>query len=356
MDAAASSAACSRLNGGCRRVLTLPGTVSLAITTRVGHAGLRGALGLPGVSCSREPPGARAVPGDEQTRHVVNGCERAADRPRHLGPADSRCIRGVDLADAPSGVARAKHHLKRVAAASDRGGRARGGPHGVQRASVRDRVIEALSPGASGTRATGWRCERAAAIVRCRRTAAAEHQVELPGEHRVDDEGKVSRIHRRISVTERDDGRCRRLEPALTADPNPRRGSCTTVAPCSRATSTERSVDPLSTTIARYPAGRRVSTNGRAFSWLRHGKTTSTRGVFTVRPSAESSGVLAGSLGSVGNGGSESRCGKFTHAGIEADRGHPSRVSVLIRSGGRGDVSQSPSRYSPVTMGSWPPK
>ena len=39
--------------------------------------------------------------------------------------------------------------------------------------------------------------------------------------------------------------------PACAAEPNPRRGSVTTVAPSSRATSADRSVEPLSTTIAR---------------------------------------------------------------------------------------------------------
>ena len=41
------------------------------------------------------------------------------------------------------------------------------------------------------------------------------------------------------------------MSPAWAAEPKPRTGSVITTAPCSRATSAERSVEPLSTTIAR---------------------------------------------------------------------------------------------------------
>ncbi len=64
--------------------------------------------------------------------------------------------------------------------------------------------------------------------------------------------------------------------PAWQAAPNPRRSSCTTVAPRPRASSAEPSVDPLSTTSARQPAGMRASTQGRASASFRQGRTTST--------------------------------------------------------------------------------
>ena len=63
--------------------------------------------------------------------------------------------------------------------------------------------------------------------------------------------------------------------PAQHAAPNPRRGSRTTTAPCSSARRSEPSLDPLSTTMARYPVGRRESTHGNASASLSTGSTTS---------------------------------------------------------------------------------
>ncbi len=63
--------------------------------------------------------------------------------------------------------------------------------------------------------------------------------------------------------------------PAQHAAPKPRRGSCTTSAPWAWATAAVSSVDPLSTTIARYPAGIRVSTHGSASASSSAGNTTS---------------------------------------------------------------------------------
>ena len=72
--------------------------------------------------------------------------------------------------------------------------------------------------------------------------------------------------------------------PACAAAPNPRRGSCTTYAPASSATCTELSVEPLSTTIARYPSGSARKRAGSAAASLRQGKITSTTISVTVEP------------------------------------------------------------------------
>ena len=63
--------------------------------------------------------------------------------------------------------------------------------------------------------------------------------------------------------------------PAWQAAPNPRCGTWMTVAPCCRAIAAEPSVDPLSATIGRKPAGIRRSTQGSAASSFRQGRTTS---------------------------------------------------------------------------------
>ena len=63
--------------------------------------------------------------------------------------------------------------------------------------------------------------------------------------------------------------------PVWQAAPNPRCGTSTTVAPCSAAIRAEPSVEPLSATIGRYPAGICVSSRGSAPASLRHGRTTS---------------------------------------------------------------------------------
>src|SRR5690606_31750324 len=64
--------------------------------------------------------------------------------------------------------------------------------------------------------------------------------------------------------------------PAAHAAPYPRRSARTTRAPCSRATSGDPSVDPLSTTTARIPSGRRGSSQASPSASSRQGSTTST--------------------------------------------------------------------------------
>src|SRR5262249_43480999 len=63
--------------------------------------------------------------------------------------------------------------------------------------------------------------------------------------------------------------------PACAAAPKPRCGTDTTIAPWAAATCAEPSVEPLSATIARYPAGIRDSTHGSAAASSRHGTITS---------------------------------------------------------------------------------
>src|SRR5579862_2628299 len=63
--------------------------------------------------------------------------------------------------------------------------------------------------------------------------------------------------------------------PAQQADPNPRTGSVTTVAPPSAAMRPDPSEDPLSTTMGRYPGGNAARSAGRAAASLRTGTTTS---------------------------------------------------------------------------------
>ena len=72
--------------------------------------------------------------------------------------------------------------------------------------------------------------------------------------------------------TTSDSARC---SPAKQAAPKPRRGSETTTAPSPRASSAEPSVDPLSTTIGRYPTGIRGSTQAMASTSSSTGRTTS---------------------------------------------------------------------------------
>ena len=64
--------------------------------------------------------------------------------------------------------------------------------------------------------------------------------------------------------------------PPCAAAPKPRLGTRTTVAPYAAARSGDPSVEPLSATIARYPAGIRDSTQGSAAASSRQGSTTST--------------------------------------------------------------------------------
>jgi hypothetical protein len=68
------------------------------------------------------------------------------------------------------------------------------------------------------------------------------------------------------------------LSPAKHAAPKPRRGSVTTTAPWAAATCAEASVEPLSTTMGRHPAGKRPRTWGRASSSSSTGSTTSITG------------------------------------------------------------------------------
>lgn len=68
------------------------------------------------------------------------------------------------------------------------------------------------------------------------------------------------------------------VSPAKQAAPKPRTGSCTTVAPRSAARSPEPSVEPLSTTMGRYPAGKDASTAGRAARSSSTGRITSGTG------------------------------------------------------------------------------
>ena len=63
--------------------------------------------------------------------------------------------------------------------------------------------------------------------------------------------------------------------PAQHAAPKPCCSSRTTRAPCSRAKSAVRSVDPLSTTIGRYPSGILDSTHGIAAASFNAGRITS---------------------------------------------------------------------------------
>ena len=65
------------------------------------------------------------------------------------------------------------------------------------------------------------------------------------------------------------------VRPDQQAAPKPRWGSSTTSAPMARAIPAEPSVDPLSTTMARNPAGKRESTQGSASASSRTGRTTS---------------------------------------------------------------------------------
>jgi hypothetical protein len=63
--------------------------------------------------------------------------------------------------------------------------------------------------------------------------------------------------------------------PAQQAEPKPRIGSSITNAPKSAAHCPEPSIDPLSTTIERYPSGIRESTQGKAATSSRTGRMTS---------------------------------------------------------------------------------
>ena len=71
-------------------------------------------------------------------------------------------------------------------------------------------------------------------------------------------------------------------KPAWAAAPKPRAGSGTTVAPSDLATSPDPSVEQLSTTIGRKPAGILSRIHGNAGASFRHGKITSTIMVETV--------------------------------------------------------------------------
>jgi hypothetical protein len=71
---------------------------------------------------------------------------------------------------------------------------------------------------------------------------------------------------------------CAARRPVKHAAPKPRCGSLTTVAPRLAASRSEPSVEPLSTTMARYPSGREDNTPGSARLSSSTGRITSTMG------------------------------------------------------------------------------
>ena len=65
------------------------------------------------------------------------------------------------------------------------------------------------------------------------------------------------------------------VSPAKQAAPKPRCGSSITSAPSRAAISSDPSLDPLSTTMGRYPDGRALSTTGMAAASSSTGRMTS---------------------------------------------------------------------------------
>ena len=111
---------------------------------------------------------------------------------------------------------------------------------------------------------------------------APMHEVDASVPYGLDHCRQLARVERAVAVHERDDVG---VGGAQTR-PSMRRRShggvrSTTLAPSSRATELDPSVEPLSTTMARQPVGIRPSTQGSASTSSRTGSTTSTRCALT---------------------------------------------------------------------------
>ena len=251
--ASATAAACTGVHGGHRRVFTVPGTGALAMTSSAGVMRL------------------------STSRHVPHRPGRAEQTAGHLGhAAGPGCVVDVDLLDPPPGPSRLDEHLQRIAEPPVAQVQIEQGqpPRGSHRARGR----------APGRRPTGAAARR---WPRCRAEHGPGTRPDRTGRRRpstrsarpVDDRpghpGQLRRIEDPSASMKQTTSLVAASSPAWAAAPNPAGRASTTVAPWRRATRAEPSVEPLSTTIGRYPAGRRDSTSGSASASLRHGSTTS---------------------------------------------------------------------------------
>jgi hypothetical protein len=100
--------------------------------------------------------------------------------------------------------------------------------------------------------------------------AAAEHQICLAGQQRPGQHGKLSRVEAAVAIAEAHQVAGRRQQPGVGGCPKPRADSGTTIAPSDLASSSDPSVEPLSTTVGRKPTGIRSRIQGNASASLRH--------------------------------------------------------------------------------------
>ncbi len=234
------------------------------------------------------------------------------------------------LGDPPAGVGGAHHHLQRVAAApvGDAEGEQVGAPGRPQRAEVAQPQSGAAAQQQGEGRVAGPGVRRPGAPAA---RAAARPSTRSAAPERISStNGTASAGSSEASQSQKQtNSAVAAVSPAWQAAPKPRRVSRTTVAPSSRATRSEPSVEPLSTTIARHPGGIRRSTHGSAAASSRQGRTTSTdragppgggsgeEGMWS-RHSPYERGTDIPGTGSLRNTDAGARPGRFAHAGCEA--------------------------------------